>query len=260
MSATLTRYQADHKRLLELGGSMYSDIFFREIQKKRKLTEDEKSRQAKTDSAFRDEYQNWYTEALAVIRQLTPDRLAEFEELYKGDGKRRQIDITTFTIQDWLMGMSFISDDFDGFPAAAMRFTTQLNILRAAERRFSTALFDIRQMLQADLFDSELDAAKEMTKNGFLRGAGAVAGVVLEKHLAQVVANHAIVIRKHHPTISDLNDILKSQSAIDIPVWRSIQRLGDLRNLASHNKHREPTLDEVTELIDGVDKITKTLF
>jgi len=33
-----------------------------------------------------------------------------------------------------------------------------------------------------------------------------------------------------------------------------------LRNLCDHNKQREPASDEVAELIDGVEKITKTVF
>ena len=56
------------------------------------------------------------------------------------------------------------------------------------------------------------------------------------------------------------NDALKEGGVIDIPQWRFIQRLGDLRNLCDHNKDREPTKDEVAELIDGVDKLTKTVF
>jgi hypothetical protein len=31
-------------------------------------------------------------------------------------------------------------------------------------------------MARADLFDSELDAVRELAKNGFLRGAGAISG------------------------------------------------------------------------------------
>jgi hypothetical protein len=118
----------------------------------------------------------------------------------------------------------------------------------------------MRQLVQADLFDTELDSARELTKHGFRRGAGAIAGVVLEKHLAQVVSNHKIKISKQHPTISDLNDSLKAANILDVPTWRGIQRLGDLRNICDHNKQAEPTVTDVGELIDGVDKITKTLF
>ncbi len=136
----------------------------------------------------------------------------------------------------------------------------QLSILMSIKSRFESSLFDIKQILQADLFDSELSAAKELVKNGFLRGAGAMTGVVLEKHLEHVCLNHKIVISKKNPTISDLNDLLKNNNVLDTPSWRYIQRLGDLRNLCDHNKKREPTSEELNELIDGADKILKTIF
>jgi len=141
-----------------------------------------------------------------------------------------------------------------------MRFGTQLAILEATRTRFESSLHDIRQLLQADLFDSELDTSRELLKSGFLRASGAVAGVVLEKHLRQVVTNHALVIWKQHPTISDFNDLLKTNGVLDVPAWRNIQRLGDLRNLCDHNKHRDPTKEDLDELINGVEKLTKTLF
>jgi hypothetical protein len=82
----------------------------------------------------------------------------------------------------------------------------------------------------------------------------------LEKHLAQVCTNHKIGTKKQHPTISDFYELLKTNGTIDVPVWRQLQRLADIRNLCDHNKHRDPTKEEVGELIDGVDKISKTLF
>lgn len=115
-------------------------------------------------------------------------------------------------------------------------------------------------MVQADLFDSELDAAKELHKRGFLRAAGAVAGVVLERHLQQVAENHELAIKKKRPSIADFNDRLKNADVLDVPTWRHIQRLADLRNLCDHSKDREPTSDEVVELISGVEKYTKSLF
>jgi hypothetical protein len=126
--------------------------------------------------------------------------------------------------------------------------------------RFESSLFDIRQLVQADLFDSELDAAEELIKQGFTRAAGALAGVILERHLNQVCLNHNIKISKKDPGISDLNDILKDASVLDIPQWRSIQYLADIRNLCDHNKKVEPTIEQVNELVAGVKKVTKTLY
>jgi hypothetical protein len=141
-----------------------------------------------------------------------------------------------------------------------MRFSTQLKILKAVSGRFESSLFDIRQLVQADLFDSELDAARALVKHGFLRAAGAMAGVVLEKHLGQVTSNHKVTLRKQHPAISDFNEALKAANILDIPTWRLVQRLADIRNLCDHSKSRDPTVDETGELIDGVAKISKTVF
>jgi hypothetical protein len=126
--------------------------------------------------------------------------------------------------------------------------------------RFESSLFDIRQLVQADLFDSELDAAKELAKNKFTRAAGALAGVILERHLAQVCDNHGIKVAKKAPGISDLNNTLKEAGVIDVPQWRFVQHLADIRNLCDHNKKMDPTAEQVNDLMAGVMKITKTLF
>ena len=133
-------------------------------------------------------------------------------------------------------------------------------ILKSAEKRIESSLFDIKQLVQADLFDSELGATTELLKNKFVRAAGAVAGVVLEKHLGQVCRNHNVKLSKKDPAVADLNDALKNDDVIDTPQWRAIQHLRDVRNLCDHNKKREPSSDEVTDLIAGVGKLTKTLF
>ncbi len=125
--------------------------------------------------------------------------------------------------------------------------------------RFNSSLFDIKDIIKADIFDSELDAAKELTKQGFYRAGGIIAGVVIEKHLGHVCKIHNITSKKTHPSISDYNQLLKEGEVIDVPSWRFIQHLGDIRNLCGHGKDREPTKEDVLGLIDGVDKIIKTI-
>ena len=121
-------------------------------------------------------------------------------------------------------------------------------------------MFDIQEVLQSDIFDSELGAAKELTKKGYIRGAGAIAGVVLEKHLGHICKVHDLKSRKKHPSISDFYQMLKENEIIDTPKWRFIQHLGDLRNLCDHPKERDPTKDDTLELIEGVQKVIKTVF
>jgi hypothetical protein len=212
--------------------------------------------------AFSEAYQSWYSEAKALVRQLLPDRLADFVRHYEKPKSRKELTYESYRIEDCLQGLVARrwAEEIVGPDAAITHFQQQLEIVRSVKARFDSSLFDIRQLVQADLFDSELDAAAELAKNKFTRAAGALAGVVLEKHLAQTCENHAIKITKKAPGISDLNDALKGANVIDISQWRFIQHLGDIRNLCGHDKKAEPTAAQVGDLIAGVAKTVKTLF
>ena len=212
--------------------------------------------------SFIDEYQSWYSEAKVVVRQLLPDRLPDLVRYYEKPKSRKDITHANYSIEDYLEGLSVTRglDTVVGPDAAIPRFQQQLSIVRSIRERFRSSLFDIRQLAQADLFDSELDVAKELAKNKFYRAAGAVVGVVLERHLKEVCDNHSVTIRKKKPQLSDLNDALKDAVVLDTPQWRSIQHLGDLRNQCAHDGEAEPTKEQVDDLMTGVAKVTKTIF
>ncbi|HBV95695.1 MAG: hypothetical protein JL50_10410 [Peptococcaceae bacterium BICA1-7] len=210
---------------------------------------------------FASQYEVWYSEALQVVKQLIPDRLDDFIRLYKNE-KRKEIDWLTYTISDYLIGLQVTRGGeikCDG-KAAIPKFQQQMNILESAGKRFESSLFDLKQIVQADIFDDELETADELLKNGFVRAAGAIAGVVLENHFKIVCDNHKVTLKKKNPSISDYNDTLKNSDIIEVNVWRFIQYLGDIRNLCDHSKEKEPTKEQVTDLIAGVKKITKTVL
>ncbi len=209
-----------------------------------------------------DEYQVWYSEAKTLVRQLLPDRLDDFCGYYEKPKTRKEVTYESYRISDYLTGLQVTQGTqvIVDSSVAIHLFRQQLAIVKAVKNRFESSLFDIRQLVQADLFDSELEAAKALVKRGFLRAAGAVAGVVMERHLAQVCNNHGITLRKKNPTIGSFNEALKKAEVVDIPEWRLNEHLGDLRNRCAHNKDTEPTEEQVTELVDGVMKLTKTLF
>ena len=217
----------------------------------------------RTLPSFRNEYQTWYTEAKALLQQILPERLSDFTSYYEKQRSRKDITFENYTIEDFLVDLRVTRGGGSvvvGPYAAIPRFRQQLSIVESIRGRFRSTLFDIRQLTQADLFDSELDAAKELAKGKFNRAAGVVAGVVLERHLSEVCANHKVTMRKKSPQISDLNDALKKANVIETPQWRAIQYLGDIRNLCAHNKDSEPTADQVRDILDGVTKVTKTVF
>lgn len=210
--------------------------------------------------SFQQNYERWYSESLAAIKQILPDRLEDFKVLYKND-KRKVTDYLSYTISDYLINLR-VTIGYEvkvDSSAAYPKFQQQLNILESTRKRFSSLLFDIKQLLQADLFDTELDSARELAKKGFLRAAGAIAGVLIEKHLREVLTNRNIKITKTNPGISDLNEQLKNNNIIEVPQWRHIQLLADIRNLCDHKKTREPKKEEIEDLLDGTNKLLKTI-
>ena len=211
-------------------------------------------------SKFVPGYHGWYTRSLVVVRHLLPDRLAEFERLYHLDN-RKNIDASTYTIEDYLQGLYIVglTKKRDVVKIALTKFVIQIYILESASSRLDDILSNIQGILQADLFDSEIDAARDLLKKGHLRAAGVVVGVVLESHLAKVCQNHGVTTSKKNPVMSDFNELLKKADIFDVPTWRGIQHLGDIRNQCCHSKDRDPTPDDVQELIDGVDKAIKTI-
>ncbi len=270
MSLKIDKYESDLNSLLELGNSLHMAMQFEcdpEGFRKavgEKLDKKEAKQFLSSLPSFNEKYQTWYSEAKVLIKQLLPDRLSDFVRHYEKPKPRKDIGFENYRMEDYLQGLrttrgwekKLVVD-----PSAAIpQFRQQLAILESVRPRFTSSLFEIQQLVQADLFDSELEAAKELSKNKYFRAAGAVAGVIIESHLGQVCQDHAIKFRKKHLTISDFNDELKAQKIIDVPTWRFVQHLGDLRNLCDHKKSDDPTKEQIDDLISGVDKITKTIF
>lgn len=201
-----------------------------------------------------DHYERWYTKAVYVVQQLTPKRTGDFSSCYRPE-KRTQLSYSSYYIADMLQGIG----DSNWFGKVAYLLKEQISILLSCYEMFDSKVFDLEMLLQADVFDSEVESARHLLKNGFLRAAGAICGVVLEKHLAKVCNNRGIAVNKKDPSISDYNDKLKDV-AYDLIEWRKMQSLADIRNLCDHEKHREPTKVEVEELINGTNRVIKNIF
>ena len=211
---------------------------------------------------FKVSYQTWYSESMSLVKQVLPDRLEDFTSYYKYSRVRQKVTADNYMIHDYLVGLQVhrgLEVVIDG-KSTIPKFEQQLNIVRAAKETLGSALIDLTSILQADLFDSEIDSARALAKSGFLRAAGAICGVVIEKHLKQVCDTHRISIKMRNPTISDLNQNLKDGEIISTPQWRFIQRLADIRNICDHAKNKEPEKEEVDDLVSGTDKVLKTIF
>lgn len=258
MESNITKYKEDLQSLIERGKLLLYGLY-NEFSNKVDLDKETKENIKKL--SFKKNYNSWYNESLALIKQLMPDRLDDFIAYYK-QPKRKVYNYETYTISDYLIGLVKTFGNKLAFEPSSIitKYEQQFLIVKSLSKRFDSSLYDIKQLVQADMFDSEIDAAKELNKKGFHRAAGAICGVVIEKHLHGVCEARGIAISKKNPAINDYNELLKNNNVIDIPTWRLIQRLGDLRNLCDHNKTDEPTKENINDLIDGTDKIIKTVF
>jgi hypothetical protein len=269
MTSNLDRFKTDLDALIKKGHRLELSMQYACAPERIKAAI-KKQLKAKTDEflaglpAFKQEYQGWYSEALALLRQLLPDRVPDFVRHYEKPKTRKSISFESYRIEDYLQGVivtrGYPKETVVDTDAAIPQFTQQLAIVEAAKGRFESSLFEIRQLVQADLLDTELEAAEMLAKHKFTRAAGALAGVVLERHLSQVCTDHQCSPAKKNPTISDFGEALKSGNVIDLPQWRFIQHLADIRNLCDHSRKPEPTVEQVEDLLAGVKKVIKTIY
>lgn len=258
METNLTKYRKDLERLIHEGyillAGLYNELDAAYLQQHILNSDDRKFIYQHKKATFTDRYQIWYSEAYMLIQQLLPSRLDDFISYYKKPKGKSGLDISMILIDTGRVNFGSAGEIYFKL------YQQQFLILKAVATRFESSLYDIKQILHADVFNSEIDSARELCKKGFYRAAGAICGVIIEKHLSEVCMQHQIKVTKKNPGINDYNELLKSNNAIDIPAWRNIQRLADLRNMCDHHKDIEPTKDNIEELIAGTDKILKTIF
>jgi hypothetical protein len=183
--SNLSKLKTDLAKLIETGKWLFNAIQYESIEgapvQFEKVLGEDFEKFKKELPSFNNEYQTWYSEAKALIKLLLPDRTEDFARLYEKPRTRKEITFENYVVEDYLQGLRVTRGGgavtVVAPSAAVPRFEQQYNIVKAAEKRFESSLFDIKQLVQADLFDSEIETAKELQKNKFYRAAGAVAGV-----------------------------------------------------------------------------------
>lgn len=112
-------------------------------------------------------YETWYTKAMSVIKQLSPERYSDFTKLYSNE-KRKELEHNTYCISDALRTTCHINCRYGPW-TAALCVWRQTSMLQACLDKFDSKIHDIQTILQADIFDSEIESAKHLLKMGFLR-------------------------------------------------------------------------------------------
>ena len=112
-------------------------------------------------------------------------------------------------------------------------------------------------LVAGEVFDSILEEAKYLVKSGFKDPAAVLARVVLEDALERLARSENI---DDNQKASVINDQLKKKEKYPQSQWRFIQAWLDIGNAAAHGKFDEYTSQDITNLIEGIERFLLSDF
>lgn len=127
-------------------------------------------------------------------------------------------------------------------------------VFRAAREDFEGGyLIPLRNLVQAEIADSELDQARELHKSGYVSAAAVVAGVVLETTLRALCDSHGIP----HGKLDKMNADLAKAGQYNALMQKRITALDAIRNSAAHGKPEEFSSADVAAMIEDVERFAQ---
>ena len=105
-----------------------------------------------------------------------------------------------------------------------------------------------KSLIQAEVFDDELEQATELLNSGYKTPAAVVAGTVLESTLRSLCLAHSIQFGK----LDKMNAELTKVGVHNSLAQKRITALAAVRNSAAHGKNNEFTDADVKSMIDDV--------
>jgi hypothetical protein len=200
-------------------------------------------------SHFIHAYHEWYAASLALVEGNMPVRRSEMVALHEGLKGVKEAPVPMMQ----LLQQQRMS--FDEQIIMATRITHMKSVVGSIPAYMNARLYDIELAVAHEFARDELSEAEILLKSGFVRAAGGMAGVVLERHLKLLCG------RQHPPLkyvknagISKLNDILREAGVYEVAQWRKVQWMGDIRNGCDHVRSSEPPKQDIQDLIKEVSK------
>ncbi len=131
-------------------------------------------------------------------------------------------------------------------------YPTYYGILEAANNDFSEDfLFNVRNLIRAELFDDFLSQAEYLLSEGFVLPAASLAGAVLEDSLRKLCDKHTIGYPEK-TKINALNTSLAKKEVYDSLISKLIIAYADIRNNADHMRSEKVKKDDVDDMIKWI--------
>lgn len=131
-------------------------------------------------------------------------------------------------------------------------FLQTRSVFGAAKEDFEGGyLASVRNLVQAEVFDTELEQAKELLSAGYYPAAAVIAGVVLETTLRQLVWAHGIPPGK----LDKMNADLAKAGQYNSLVQKRVTSLAAIRNSAAHGDNKAFTEVDVESMVEEVGRL-----
>jgi hypothetical protein len=140
-------------------------------------------------------------------------------------------------------------------------FLTNYEILKRLQAVFLAAredfeggyLHSIRSLVQAEVFDSELEQATALLESGYRSAAAVIAGVVLETALRDLCSRKGMAVGK----LDKMNADLAKAGLYSVLTQKRITALADIRNSAAHGHPERFNDDDTASMIKDVERILR---
>lgn len=133
-------------------------------------------------------------------------------------------------------------------------------ILKAAKDDYDNGhLFELRRLVEAEVFDDFLEQAEHLLSAGYYQPAAVVAGCVLEDGLRKLCDRQGVNLPQK-PKLDTINAELAKAGVFSKLVQKRITALADLRNKAAHGQWSDFSKDDVTEMVGAVRRLMEKHF
>jgi hypothetical protein len=135
------------------------------------------------------------------------------------------------------------------------KFIKQYALLSAFKDDYEKGyLTSLKVLIEADIFDTELEQAKELLTSKYKLAAAVIAGIVLETALRSLCDKANIP----HGKLTKMNEDLTKAGVYNKFQQKSITALADIRNSAAHGKDSEFTHENVENMIRDIESFLST--
>ena len=194
----------------------------------------------KAKRAARRNHEAWQAKAEELVSEYRPKRESEFNELHS-------------VIQS---NLTLGGDDIAESKSQVRNNTLsalnrQVGIVRGAVGKVEVETLRARRQISNKVSRDEIERAWELFNENYIRSAGVVAAVAVERQLL-TMCEESEAVEEYDPThgISRLAQTLKEASVIDKTTWNDMKALASIRETCAHAE--EPEEHRVRRLIsDG---------